>query len=465
MHWNGTDWTITPTANPSFGANQLKKVIAFSSDDVWSVGGHGEPYTLRWNGSAWTQVPLPAIAAGDATAARSYLEDIAAVSKEDIWMVGSVQAADGSSRTLTMHWNGSSWTQVPSPNVTTTRGGVYPQGLESVVAVGPNDVWAAGSYRIGDTVHTLVLRWNGQQWSIVPTPNGPAGNGWLHGIAASGPNDVWAVGEHQAAAGTSGGTAFAMHWNGSAWTVAVPPNPSPTGVNPLQSIVARGPNDFYAVGAYETATEGMNTFVVRWNGTEWTQMPSETPAGNGTGWNPLFDVSRAPGGELWAVGKKQAALGDPSYTLVQRAFVPGAVTVNSAVSRKTHGGAGEFDMPLAQGGTPTVESRSSNGNHTIVFKFASRLASVGSASVTRGSAQVSSSGLDPADDSRYIVNLANVPDAQRVTISLADVADIDGNQSATVPITLDVLAGDANGDTSVNIGDTLQTRSRVGQLT
>jgi hypothetical protein len=124
---------------------------------------------------------------------------------------------------------------------------------------------------------------------------------------------------------------------------------------------------------------------------------------------------------------------------------------------------GEFDLPLARTGTPTVEPRVSGGNHTIVFTFANQLSSVGSASVTGGTAQVSSAGIDPANSSRYIVNLTNAPDGQRLTISLSNVSDVAGNQSSKVPLVMDVLAGDLNGDTSVNIGDTLQTRSRVGQ--
>src|SRR3712207_4370796 len=40
MHWDGARWTITPTPNPHPGSDQLKKVAAVSSTDVWAVVGH-----------------------------------------------------------------------------------------------------------------------------------------------------------------------------------------------------------------------------------------------------------------------------------------------------------------------------------------------------------------------------------------------------------------------------------------
>ncbi len=351
MHWDGAAWTITPTANPAPGANQLKKVIALSTNDVWSVGGHGQSYTLHWNGSAWSQIPLPPISNRGVSNVTNYLEDIAAVSSTDIWMVGSVDSLEGGTWTLTMHWNGANWTQIESPNVTGPRGVVYSQALESVAALAPNNVWAAGHYRIGDTMHTLVQHWDGQKWTIVSTPDGPSGDGWLHGIAAAGPNDVWAVGESTAGEIPGGARSLALHFDGSAWSAFLPPNPSPSGFNPLNSVVARGPNDFYAVGSWETANEGLNTFVAHWDGAAWTQSASQNPTGDGSGWNPLLDVGRTATGELWAVGKKQADFASPNYTLVQRAnLAPTALAATGVVSRKVHGSAGTFDIDLPADG-------------------------------------------------------------------------------------------------------------------
>ena len=126
MHWDGTAWTVTPTPNPAQpNTDQLKKVVAISTNDVWAVGGHGRSYTLHWNGVAWTQVPLPPINNRGSNDVTNFLEDIAAGASNDIWMVGAVDALNGGTWTLTMHWDGTRWTQIPSPNVPTPSGDFY----------------------------------------------------------------------------------------------------------------------------------------------------------------------------------------------------------------------------------------------------------------------------------------------------------------------------------------------------
>ncbi len=139
------------------------------------------------------------------------------------------------------------------------------------------------------------------------------------------------------------------------------------------------------------------------------------------------------------------------------------VAVAGVVSRKVHGAAGTFDINLVS--APSVECRSggANGNHTLVFSFANTLTGVGGASVTSGTGSVSSSAIDGGDAHNYIVNLTGVSNAQRVTVTLANVTDSAGGNSSAVPITMDVLLGDANSSGSVNTTDIAQTKSASGQ--
>ncbi len=460
MHWDGSGWTITPTSNPVTGANQLKKVVAIAPNDVWSVGGHGDSYVLRWNGTAWTQVPLPSIGHRGAQNLANFLEGIDAVSSNDIWAVGAVDSLEGGTWTLTMHWNGTGWTQIPSPNVTGPRGVVYSQELESVVAIASNNVWAVGHYRANGINRTLVQRWNGQQWSIVATPDGPTGDGMLHGIAAAGPNDIWAVGEYETATSPK---ALALHWDGTAWSVSAPPNPSPTGVSPLRDIVGRGPNDFYAVGSFETASEGLNTFVVHWDGASWTQSPSETPPGDGTGWNPLLDVGRDNAGQLWAVGKKQADFSSANLTLVQRAALPPAApAATSIVSRKAHGTAGVFDIELPATGPIAVENRLPvNGEHVLVYNFSTDVTAVDGAQIKAGTATVASRAVGP-NPNQYTVRLTGVSDLQHLVVQLQGVRGLGKASLASVEARMDVVIGDANGSRSVTASDIGLVKANVG---
>ena len=464
MHWNGNTWTITPTPNsnpPS--ADHLKKIAAISSNDVWAVGGPGSSNVLHWNGTSWTQVPVSIAAGRDGAAPVVALEDIASVTSNDVWLVGSRGTAGGATTTLTMHWNGAEWTQIPSPNVPNPSGGFYSQSLNAVVALASNNVWAVGSYLIGSTPHTLVQRWNGTQWSIVPSPDGPSNNGVLYGISAANPNDVWAVGEFDKASLSSPGKALTLHWDGAAWSAVVPPNPSPTGVTSLKSVAARGPNDFYAVGEFQTRNGGLEPYVIHWNGSLWTQVFSQTFPGNGTGGNQLHDAGRDANGGLWTVGTKEAAAGGTNLTLVEKTnFAPAAPAMTGAVSRKTHGAAGIFDIALPATGAAGIEPRlPTNGEYEIVFTFNNPVASVDNASVTAGTAIIASRTVGP-NMNQVTVRLTGVTDLQSLVVSLNGVNDQNGATLASASARMDVVVGDTNESRAVNSADIAQTKSRAG---
>ena len=121
---------------------------------------------------------------------------IAAIGPDDVWVVGThyvhTAAEKAISHTFTEHWDGTSWTVVPSPNA----GKVEPNGsLTAITAAGANDVWAVGSWGRGDTGRTLVLHWNGVRWSIRKSPNPETTSNYLNAVGvAPGSVGVWAVG-------------------------------------------------------------------------------------------------------------------------------------------------------------------------------------------------------------------------------------------------------------------------------
>lgn len=133
----------------------------------------------------------------------------------------------------------------------------------------------------------------------------------------------------------------------------------------------------------------------------------------------------------------------------------------SGVSRKTHGGAGTFNIPLTLSGTPAVECRSSGGNHTLVFTFDNNVVS-GSASVTTGTATVS--GPATFSGNTMTVNLTGVADVQKVTVTLHGVTDTSAppQTMADTAVSVNFLIGDSNGNKSVNASDIAQTKGQVG---
>jgi hypothetical protein len=105
-----------------------------------------------------------------------------------------------------------------------------------------------------------------------------------------------------------------------------------------------------------------------------------------------------------------------------------ALQLTSAVSRKTHGVAGTFDVNLPVTGQPGVECRAGGGNHTLVFTFNNNIAS-GSASVTTGVGSVAGSPI--FSGKTMTVNLTGVADVQKITLTLSNV--IDGSLSYCPP--------------------------------
>jgi hypothetical protein len=214
LRWNGTTWTRVPSPDPGGGTNvYLNAVTSVSATDAWAVGyyttpaGKTQALTAHWNGSAWKVVDNPAHGDPD-------LLGVTADSSSDAWAVGS----DGE-KTMVLHWNGTSWTQVASPSP-----GDFDNALFGVSAVSPTQAWAAGSYEIQKPtgvapVKTLLLRWNGSDWTQVTTPNPDRVSG-LNGVSANSASSAWAVGSYQVrhSGGQIPGQTLMLRWNGTAWT-------------------------------------------------------------------------------------------------------------------------------------------------------------------------------------------------------------------------------------------------------
>ena len=138
---------------------------------------------------------------------------------------------------------------------------------------------------------------------------------------------------------------------------------------------------------------------------------------------------------------------------------PGAPVAQSAFSRKVHGGAGTFDVPLPLTGNVGVECRSggATNDYQMIVNFASAV-TVESVAVTSGSGSVSSFSVS---GSQVTVNLTGVTDVQRITVTLHNVND--GTSTGDVPVSMGVLVGDVNGNALVNATDVALTKSQVGQ--
>jgi hypothetical protein len=116
-------------------------------------------------------------------------------------------------------------TFIPSPNV-----GSGDNALDGVATIPSTDMWAVGGFGPAGAgaSQTLVERWNGASWSLVPNPaaNVPGFGGNLHGIAATNPLRVWTVGEEFN--NSTIDQTLTEHWTLSGWQVLTNP---PIGTN------------------------------------------------------------------------------------------------------------------------------------------------------------------------------------------------------------------------------------------
>jgi hypothetical protein len=150
------------------------------------------------------------------------------------------------------------------------------------------------------------------------------------------------------------------------------------------------------------------------------------------------------------------------YTLTP----PAAVTATGAVSRKTHGAAGGFDIALPLTGTPGIECRTTGGtnDYTMIVAFSGNVTVQGSpqSQVTSGSGCVGSGGTCNGSVSvsanMVTVPLTNIANAQTISVRINGV-----NGLSNFDIPMSILRGDTNANGTVNAGDVAQTKGRLGQ--
>jgi hypothetical protein len=290
LHWTGTAWTgLTAIRTGTYPT--LNAVDALSASDAWAAGTYtvdnrGKTLMLHWNGTSWARVPTPSPAAGPSR--QNALSYLSMDSATDGWATGYYTKGAGTPVSMMLHWDGTTWTQVAGPDMTS---------LGTVFSLSPTQAWVVGSIETSPHVYTLdISNWNGTTWStptVIPLPAGALGFG-LDSLSADSPTDLWAVGGYNGT-GISNRT-WALHWNGTTWTQAATPVPGES--SNLTGVTVLSLTDAYAVGTYDNGTHFPQAIVLQWNGTKWTRVSVPQPGAS----NSLNAVAAAGPGDVWAVG-------------------------------------------------------------------------------------------------------------------------------------------------------------------
>jgi hypothetical protein len=312
-HWNGSAWSIVPSPDTLLFDEVLTGVASISPTNAWAVGERNQsgfksrnPFLAHWNGSAWSTVTPPAGVTGQLAA-------VSADSAGDVWAVGD----DQHGHPVVLRFNGVSWTSVAAPGSTGS------QVLTGVKAFSPTNVWAVGSTVSGGVTpvgKTLVLHWNGSTWFTVVSPNPDAKANVLMAVGGAAANDLWAVGSKGQSETTTGvppGTrTLAIHFNGSAWSAVASPSVGDEDI--LTGVAAPTSHNVAAVGSDDNTSGSIpvaRTLAETWSGASWSF--AATPNVGSTD-NLLKGVAAIPGTtSVWAVGF-HLTTGGPDGTVILR---------------------------------------------------------------------------------------------------------------------------------------------------
>ena len=233
--WGGQTSGTTEYLNSVWGA---------SIDDVWAVGDNG--VILRRQAGSWSQVD-GGVDVG--------LYDVWGTAADNVWAVGEDDTI--------LHFGGDHWSPA-GPPATRSVFSISTGDLRALWGTAANDVWAVGH---GGT----VLRYDGNQWSDLTAGY----RGSVDGVWAQSAGQAWAVGDGCSVLRRDAAT---RTWNRE---------PVAGCTEDLNDISGTAVDDVWAVGEAGK--------ILKWNGSAWTAVTSNTDA-------VLNDVWTLSAQEAWAVG-------------------------------------------------------------------------------------------------------------------------------------------------------------------
>jgi hypothetical protein len=268
---NPPPWGVTETPNQGTGPNTLHGVTALSPTEAWAVGALSPPVEGPYAGRALGRAGLghraqpepeggrrrpargggwhhsrrcvggrerPADLGGDPDAHRALgRQRLDHRVQPEQWQPQptprcrrrvrhrGLGGGEGSTGSLILRWNGSDWSAVSNP---------CPLPLFGITAVAAADVWAVGDQ---DTCH-----WDGRAWSKVPGAPSFGDIFLLRDVSGAAADVVWAVGGLWSCPYDCIGYGLIERWDGTRWTAARFPDVVFSGV------VAISRTEAYAMG-------------------------------------------------------------------------------------------------------------------------------------------------------------------------------------------------------------------------
>lgn len=206
-----------------------------------------------------------------------------------------------------------------------------------------------------------------------------------------------------------------------------------------------------------------------YDGTNTYRLADLIPAGSG------WDLSMNTSSSALGISDNGVIVGTGVYNGQTHAYamLPIGPTPASAVSRKNHGAAGNFDVDLPLSGSPGIECRSGGltSDFQIVVTFANTVTVNGNpqAQVTAGPGMIGSGGMSNGGMVTVTGNTVTIPltnvanDSGVITIEITLFGVNDGSANGNVMIPMGVRLGDVNGNGSINASDVSLCKTHLGQ--
>lgn len=246
--WNGTEWKVQASPNNAEATQSFPENVSCSSaSECTAIGWYqvtGPPETsktlaLRWNGTEWSLQTT-----SNPTSNSSQLTSVSCASSTFCMATGYYYDASANAYTpLSERWNGTEWAIKTAANpAEATLNWFY--GVSCTSSTACTAVGAEEREPINHETKTMAQRWNGTGWSIQTMPNTEFAS--LGDVSCTTATACTAVGN----AGEK--SPLEMRWDGSTWTLLATALPS--GANDVRPfavscIAARGCE---AVGLYRT---------------------------------------------------------------------------------------------------------------------------------------------------------------------------------------------------------------------
>ena len=222
--WNGTEWQVQSMPSPSEGEDsQLFGVSCSSPTACIAVGRYYNTTLLReqmltesWNGSEWKLQSTAEPSGGE----KSQLIGVSCSSSTACTAVGlyyDPTITKNAYQPLAERWNGTEWKAQTATNPTGAEG----SELYAVSCASSTFCTAVGEYYNSGSEERKMLAesWNGTEWKTqsTPEPGGATEESRLTDVSCASSTSCTAVGQGADEA------LFADHWNGTEWGIQPTP--------------------------------------------------------------------------------------------------------------------------------------------------------------------------------------------------------------------------------------------------